>query len=145
MLTRTLALLTTLAVAGLTGCGPRIDPSDPEDRARISRRAADHLEDALDEVDATDAQRQALVGLEGPVLAEAFRFFEGQPAAKATLWGQWGSAQADPAKVHAVVDERVESLRKVMHAAADAALRAHATLTPEQRAELAQELGHRAD
>ena len=108
MLTRTLALLTTLAVAGLTGCGPRIDPSDPEDRARISRRAADHLEDALDEVDATDAQRQALVGLEGPVLAEAFRFFEGQPAAKATLWGQWGSAEAD-------LDAFIEGKRRPSH------------------------------
>jgi Spy/CpxP family protein refolding chaperone len=144
MLTRSLALLTTLALVGLAGCG-RIDPNDPKDRARISQRAADHLDDALDEVDATDAQRQALAGLEGPVLTEAFRFFEGQPAAKATLWGQWGSAAADPATVHAVVDERVESLRKIMHAAADAALKAHATLTPEQRAELAAELGHRAD
>lgn len=144
MLLRTLALL-SLATVALAGCGPRFDPADPEDRARLSRKAADHLDDALDELDASDAQRQALAGVEAPVLAEAFRFFEGQPAAKAALWGQWGAAEADPAKVHAVVDERVESLRKIMHAAADAALKAHATLTPAQRAALAEEFGHSAD
>ncbi len=144
MLTRSLATLTVVASLGLAaGCRPHIDPKDPDDRAWIARHAASRVDDALDDADATDSQKKALAGLEKPVLDEGFRLWEGQAAAKDTLWTEWKSPSPDAAKVHAVVDERVDGLRKVLHLAADAILKAHATLTPEQRATLAEEYEHR--
>lgn len=144
MITHPLFALATVATLALAaGCRPHIDPKDPEDRAWIARHAESRVEDVLDDVDATEAQKKALAGLEKPVLDEGFRLWEGQEAAKKALWAEWKAPTADAAAVHAVVDERVDGLRKVLHLAADAMLKAQATLTAEQRATLAEEYEHR--
>jgi Spy/CpxP family protein refolding chaperone len=109
----------------------------------MSRHAEHRVDDLLDEVDATDEQRKALAGVEKPVLEEAFRFFDGHPAAKKELWAEWSSDRADAERVHARVDERIDGLRKVAHAVADAVLKAHAVLTPAQRAQVTEEWGPR--
>lgn len=142
MFARPLVPFAITALAFAAGCRPHIDPSNPEDRARVSRYAAERVEDELEDLDATEAQKQALAGLEKPVVDEAFRFMEGQPGAKQALIAEWNTSAADPAKVHAIVDERVESLRKVLHAAADAALKLHGSLTAEQRAEFLDDHDH---
>lgn len=144
MLARTIATLTTVTALGLAaGCRPHLDPTDPEDRARITRWVAEAREEGLDDVDATDAQQSALEGVEKPVLDEAFRFLEGQAEAKKTLWAEWRAPTVDAARVHAVVDARVDDLRKVLHSATEAAIKVHDTLTAEQRADVAEAHEHR--
>jgi periplasmic protein CpxP/Spy len=49
---------------------------------------------------------------------------------------EWKAASPDKARLHQLVDERVEAFRKVAHEAVDAGVEVHDVLTPEQRAKI---------
>lgn len=137
-----LALLTaaTVAFVALTGfhggCGSR----SPEDRAkRIDRMSESVVDDVLDDVDASDDQRQRAQQIRARIVNEAKAIVLQHPETRAELWAQWESKQPDAARVHALVDDRVDALRGLLHKIADGVLELHALLTPEQRAELTSE------
>jgi Spy/CpxP family protein refolding chaperone len=133
----TLGALSFVALSGFHGgCGR----STPERRVVWMERAMhEGLDDALDEIDATEPQRARAHELAKGVAGEAKSLVLGHQAAKEELWTQWSSSKPDSARVHGVIDERLDVLAKVLHRAADAAIELHGMLTPEQRKEVEAE------
>ena len=109
---------------------------DPEEMAKL---ITFHVNDTLDELKANDAQRATVLAVKDRLLAEGKKLHEGHAATHEELLRQWGSASPDKAKLHALADAQVEELRGFLHQAVDAFAEVHATLTPEQRAQLVQE------
>jgi len=134
-----------LAVGGLlllgtgfaTGChrGPGGHHGDP---AKVAAFVTDRVDDALDDLDATPAQREKIDVVKDRLLAEGAKLHGDREALHAELLAAWKAENVDRARLHAIVDERIEALRAFAHAAVDGAAEAHDVLTPEQRAKVAK-------
>jgi Spy/CpxP family protein refolding chaperone len=141
-MTRTRILLTlagaagVVALAGWGHCGPP-RPRDPAEMAAFVR---DRVDDALDDLDATDAQRAQIHAIAERALAKAATLHQGHEADRAELLAQWNSATPDRAKLHAMVDQRFEAMKAMAHEAVDAGIEVHDVLTPEQRAKVTKKL-----
>ncbi|MBL8935931.1 MAG: Spy/CpxP family protein refolding chaperone [Archangium sp.] len=120
-------MLMALAVAamGSTGCGNR-----PE---RFEKMVQWRIDDALDELDATQAQRERVQALTKESLAQARPLAEQAHATRTALMSEWKSATPDASKVHQLVDTQLDAVRSFAHALTDKALELHQLLTPKQR------------
>jgi len=117
---------------GPGGCGGHGDP------ARMERFIGARLDDVLDDLSATPEQRAKIVAVKDRLVAEGKALRAAQPEAHALLLEQWESPNPDVARVHALVDQKADAMKGFAHKAADAMAEVHATLTPEQRAQLAK-------
>jgi Spy/CpxP family protein refolding chaperone len=133
-----LGLLALVAVVALTGWKGGCGRPDHRDPAAVAAFVTDRLDDLLDDVDATPAQRTQLQAIKDRVLASAQKLHGTRQATHQTLLGEWNAEKVDRAKVHALIDQRAEEMKAMAHEAADAAIEAHDVLTPEQRAKLAK-------
>lgn len=124
------------------GCGHPHGRPDPE---RMERRTAAVLDDVLDDLDATDDQRTRLQGIRARLLGEAGGLFADREATHAEVLAQLGAATPDAARLHALVDAKIEAYRKLGHDAVDGFVEAHGVLTPAQRAELEKKLRRHLD
>jgi periplasmic protein CpxP/Spy len=113
------------------------------DPAAMAAFVTDRLDDALDDLDATDAQRQQIHAVKDRLLARGQALRGGHEAAHAEVLAQWKAEQPDRAKLHALVDTRIEEMRAFAHEAVDGAVEVHGVLTPEQRAEVAEKIERR--
>ena len=130
-----LAAVFVLAAGFRGGCGGhRHDP------ASIDRMVTSHLEDALDDLDATPAQRTQVTALKDRLLQKGAALRQGSQETRRELVAQWDSASPDRAKVHALIDARIDAMRAFAHEAADAAVDLHGILTPEQRAKISKKI-----
>lgn len=138
------------SVAVLTGFGPggcgRGHHGRGRDPAAMAAFVEGRLGDALDEVEATPAQQERIQSIVKGLLADGQQLRQGHDATRAELLALWKSETPDAPKLHALVDARSAEMTAFAHRAADAAMEIHATLTPEQRAELTEKLErHMAD
>jgi len=131
-----------LALAGFVlltgfhgGCGHH-----PRTPAEITAAVNSHLDGALDDLDATPAQRDQIHALVAPLLTQGLQLRADGKAAHAELLAQWQSDTPDRAKLHALVDQRADAMRAFAHAAVDAAVDAHGVLTPAQRAKVTKKI-----
>ncbi len=130
-----LALVAFVALTGFRGGCGRPDHRDP---AQVAAFVTDRLDDALDDLEATPAQRTQLQAIKDRMLQSAQKLHGDRKAIHQTLLAEWKADTVDRAKVHALIDQRAEELKALAHEAADAAIEAHDALTPEQRATLAK-------
>ncbi len=145
---RTTSLLLAAAAGALLvaatgfhgGCG-----GGHRDATRMDQMISSHLDDALDDLHVTDAQRTQIHALKDDLVAKAKAFHAGDAQAKKDLLAQWDSATPDMSSVHALVDQRLDALKALANAAADDVAKLHAVLTPEQRAQLSRKLHRRVD
>ncbi|WNG44904.1 periplasmic heavy metal sensor [Archangium minus] len=124
------AVLAFVLLTGFRGGHFGGGPRDPE---RVKQMVTWKLDDKLEDLKATDAQKQALHGLKDSLFEDGKRLVEEQKGARAQMVEQWESPNPDSRAVHALVDARVDAFRAFAHKLADAALEAHRILTPEQR------------
>jgi Spy/CpxP family protein refolding chaperone len=141
MKTRRLQLL--LAVGGLlvaTGfaAGCHRGPGAHRDPAKLAAIVTERVDDALDDLDATAPQREKILAVKDRLLAEGLKLRGDRDALHAELLAMWKADAVDRARLHAIVDQRIDALRAFAHAAADGAADAHDVLTPEQRAKVAK-------
>ncbi|HUK66803.1 MAG TPA: Spy/CpxP family protein refolding chaperone [Anaeromyxobacteraceae bacterium] len=122
-----------LALAAFRGHGD----GDP---ARFERFFTHRLDDMLDDVRATDAQRQKVHALRDRLVADGRALHEGQLEARRDLVAQWKSDAPDQAKVLAIVDARADALKRMADEVAHALLDLHEILTPAQRALITRKL-----
>jgi Spy/CpxP family protein refolding chaperone len=134
-----IALLGTGLAAGCHR-GPGGHHRDP---AKVAAFVTERVDDALDDVDATPAQRERILAIKDRLLAEGAKLHGDRGAVHAELLAEWKAETVDRAKLHARVDERIEALRAFAHAAVDGAADAHDALTPEQRAKVARKVERR--
>jgi len=125
-----------MALAGFGRCGS----PHPHDPAQVAAFVTDRVDDVLDDLDATDAQRQQIHSIKDRLLAQGLELRrEGEPL-HAEVKAQWESATPDRARLHALVDQRAEAMRAFAHQAVDAGIEIHDILTPEQRAKLERKM-----
>jgi Spy/CpxP family protein refolding chaperone len=113
---------------------------DPE---RVRQLITWKLDDKLEDLDATEAQKKSLHALKDRLFEDGKAIMHEQRGARDEAFAQLASENPDPAKLHALVDARIEAMRAFAHKATDAALEAHKVLTPEQRKALADEYRER--
>jgi Spy/CpxP family protein refolding chaperone len=133
-------LALVVGVVALTGfgggCGHHGGPG--RDPAKVAAFVNGRVDDLLDDVDATPDQRTRIHAIADRMLAEGQALHADQAETHATLLEQWKAQTPDKAKLHALVDARVDAFRKVAHDAVDAGVEAHDVLTPAQREKLAR-------
>jgi len=124
-----------LVLAGFGRCCPH-----PQNPSEVAAFVTDRVDDALDDLNATDAQRAQVHALKDRLLSKGLELRkEGEPI-RAEVLAQWQSATPDRARLHALVDERIEAIRALAHEAVDAGVELHDVLTPEQRAKLTKKI-----
>ena len=135
-----LAAVFLLATGFRGGCG-----GHRHDHARIDQMVTAHLEDALDDLDASEAQKGQVMALKDRLLKEGSALRQGGQETKRELVAQWDAPTPDRAKVHALIDARIDAMRAFAHQAADAAVDLHGILTPEQRAKISRKIHRRME
>jgi Spy/CpxP family protein refolding chaperone len=98
---------------------------------------AHHLDELLDEVDATPEQREKIVAIKDRLVEKGQALRAGRREGMKDLLAQWRSATIDTAAVHAKIDARAKEMQAFAHEAADAMAEVHGILTPEQREKVA--------
>lgn len=125
------------------GFGPGFGPGrDPQ---KAYRFLSFRVDSALDEIDATAAQREKIHQLKDSLFADVTQMKSDSEATGQLLKAEWESASPDSAKVHRVIDGQFDAWRALAHKVADAAISLHDTLSAEQRAQLAQQLPPRGE
>lgn len=138
---RTLITLAGLAgIITLAGWGGRCGHHRSHDPAEMAALVTDRVDDVLDDVDATDAQRQQIHAIKDRLLAKGAALHQDREAVHAEVLTQWQSTNPDRARLHALLDERFEAMRAAAHEAVDAGVEVHGILTPEQRAKLTKKV-----
>ena len=134
----TLLVLAVLATGALTLTAFR--HHGPGDPARFDRFVANRLEDMLDDVKATDAQRQQIKAIVDKVVADGKAMHASRADVRSQLLAQWQADRPDAAKVHSLVDGRAAAMKQFADEVTDAVLQVHGILTPEQRAIVAKKI-----
>ncbi len=110
------------------------------DHANFDRFVTHRVDDMLDDVKATDAQRQQITAIKDKLVADGKALHAAHADVRKELLAQWQSDQPDAARVHSLVDGRADAMKKFADEAADALLQVHGILTPDQRAQLTKKL-----
>lgn len=134
-----LSLVATGALA-LTGFRMAHRLHDP---AAIQAMITEHVEDTLDDLDATPAQRTAILAVKDRLVSKGMALHGDRQATHAAVLAEWTAEKPDAARLHALVDERADAFRALAHEAVDDAIQVHDTLTPAQRAKLAKKIERR--
>ena len=91
------------------------------------------VNEKLDEIGATEPQRQKVREIKDRLLKDAKALHQDHAALHQELLGLLEQDNPDPARLKALVHERTEALTRFADEAADAAIELHGVLTPEQR------------
>jgi periplasmic protein CpxP/Spy len=135
------AVLAVVLLSGFAGSGGSCSGRDPE---RMKQIVTWRMNDKLEDLGATEQQKQAFNALKDSLFEQGQGLTQGQQAVRQEMLAQWESVNPDSRRVHQLVDERFESFRTFAHRVADAALEAHRILTPEQRQAVAAEVRERS-
>jgi protein CpxP len=137
------ALLAVVGFVGLTGfgggCGHR-HGGHGRDPAEMAAFVGARVDDLLDDVDATPDQRTRIHAVKDRMLAAAQQAHLGHKETHETLLAEWKSATPDAAKLHALVDQRIDAMRAIAHQAVDSGVEVHGILTAEQREKLTKKI-----
>lgn len=118
----------SLSAAGCGGSHHR--EMSPE---RAKKMASWKLDDALDDVDATEGQRKAVEAAKDRLIDRAFELRQDEEASREALRAELLSDAPDKALVHKLVDETADRWRAFAHEAADEALALNPAFDAKQR------------
>jgi len=142
--------LKLFAIVGLALLASGAVACDGEHRSVADRRAdkayehvTARLDDTLDELAATGAQREQVHAVKDALFDEALALRKGSREARKVALEELKRDQPDAKKLHGLVDERMDEMRKLMHQAVDGVIELHGVLTPQQRAEIAKKIEER--
>lgn len=110
---------------------------------KLKKLAEIHLDDALDDLDATAEQRARIFTLKDRVIDETAGLRDARKQLMSDLLAEWGKDTPDADKARAAVDRSVEELRQVGYQLVDAGVDLHSVLTPEQRTALTERIKER--
>jgi protein CpxP len=131
------AVLAVVLLSGFRGGGWNRDPE------RIKQMITWRLNDKLDDLQATDSQRQAVNSVKDRLFEQGKLMAQEHQAVRMEVLTQLESDYPDAQKLHGIVDNRIDAVRAFAHQVVDAALEVHKVLTPEQRKELSTEYRER--
>jgi Spy/CpxP family protein refolding chaperone len=115
-------------------------PSTPEARMRmVTRMASARVDDFLDEIDATDVQRKRVHEMKDDVIKNVMPLVDSHKRAKEELRTEWEAETPNASRVHAILDDRIDGVRTVIHKVADDVIELHQLLTPKQRSQISEQ------
>jgi Spy/CpxP family protein refolding chaperone len=129
------ALVATTALA-LTAFGGGPFRHRLHDPAEVAAFVTDRVDDALDDLDATPAQRTQINAVKERMLSAAMAHRGTRQETRDAFLTEWKAEKPDAARLHALVDQRAAEMTAMAHQAVDAGLEVHDTLTAEQRAKV---------
>jgi periplasmic protein CpxP/Spy len=94
------------------------------------------VNDVLDDIDATDAQRRQVVAAANKVLADFAQLHAKAEASHQAILGELAESRPRAEVIDRVIDERTADFNAFLHRSVDTLLAAHAVLTPDQRRDL---------
>ncbi len=97
------------------------------------------VDDVLDDVDADDAQRQAVMAEVNGMLADVERLHDDKQGHHDIIFAEASKDTPDAERLHGLIDEKTKKMNAFAHRALDRLLAVHAILTPDQRAELLEQ------
>jgi Spy/CpxP family protein refolding chaperone len=134
----TTALAGFVGLAGLAGFAHAHGWHRSMDPAQVQKRVDAHFDHMMGELDATPQQREKLGALKDKLVADGQTFFGANREVHATfLKALTADEKPDADELHALVDQRIDALRKLAHEAVDAGVQAHDILDAKQRAKIA--------
>jgi protein CpxP len=107
---------------------------------RAYQHITERVNSLLDQVKATDAQRAQVNQIKDQLFKQGVEIKQSERQLMQELLSKWDAAQVNADEVHALVDQRVDAHRAFAQKVADALIQIHDVLTPEQRAQVKQEL-----
>jgi periplasmic protein CpxP/Spy len=127
------AVLAVVLLSGFRGGGWNRDPE------RIKQMVTWKLNDKLDDLKATEAQKSTIHSVKDRLFEEGKLLASEHQATRLEVLTQLESDTPDAQRLHALVDTRIDAVRAFAHKVVDGALEVHRTLTPKQRKELSTE------
>jgi Spy/CpxP family protein refolding chaperone len=130
-------LLVAVLVASLTlvACGRHHQPTNDE----IRDRAENRLEDVMDDLDASDAQRARLTAILDDAMPTVYAMRDSRKVYGKSIVTELMQPKPDAGVVRNLIRDASADATANVKRLTDSAVAAHAVLTPEQRAELAAE------
>ena len=126
---------------GLVAAAPiAYNASSAKKAERMKQFVTWRIDDAMDELNATDAQRGQVARVRDRVFADAAPLAESKERVKGELLAQLEAPRPDASRLHALVDERIDAARAFAHKVVDAAVELHGIFTAEQRAKIAAKI-----
>lgn len=122
------ALASGAAFARWGGPGKRLE--------RAERFIKWQVNDTLDELDATEEQSAAINAVVDDLLKDALPMIKEHRSMKRDFRAMLMVESPDREEIRALIDERFAEFKQLAYKAADAALKVHGELTPEQVREL---------
>jgi protein CpxP len=110
------------------------------DPAKAAKFITWKVNDVLDDLKATDAQRVKLLSVKDRLLATGLKLHAQQQPVHDEIERQWRSDQVNGQQLRNLADQQLAALQGFVYQAIDALAEVHATLTPAQRAKLADDL-----
>jgi Spy/CpxP family protein refolding chaperone len=139
--TRLLAVVFgVLALAAFKPFGGHHGPWGKPSPERMAKFATERVNDAMDDLDATPAQRTRVLEMKDGLVKEGTRIHGENQEARKELLAQWNQDKMDAQRVHELVDERVDVMRAMAHQVASYGLELHTLLTPQQRAKVSERI-----
>ena len=132
-----------VAVAGLHGHGAHGGHAEMKGAGgpmMIPHMVSWLVDQTLSEVGATEAQRTQVIAVKDRVLSQAMALHGAHDTTHAEFKAQWDAERMDAPRLHALVDARVDELRRVLHTSVDGIVEIHDTLTPQQRRTLTERI-----
>lgn len=130
--------VSSVLVLGAFGWGPGPMRHGKMDPKKVDNFLTYRLNDVLDDVQATPAQRQQILAIKDRLMPEAKRLMAERGSHRDEVKQLWLSDSPDPRAVHALIDQRADEMKAFADKVADGILEAHRILTPAQRAQLAE-------
>jgi Spy/CpxP family protein refolding chaperone len=127
-----------VALAGFSGgmCGHR----HGRDPAQVAQFVTNHVEDTLDDLNATPEQRTRILAIKDRLLEAAKGLHAEHAQTHEAILDAWKADRPDAAALHALVDRRADEMKAFAHQVVDAGVEVHDTLTPDQRAKLTKKI-----
>ncbi len=135
-------ILVIAIVAGIAGAcneGCKFNPD------RIKKMISWKVDDVLDDIDASDSQIERVNQIKENLFKEGEAMIKKCMADHENMLAEWKSETPDKDKIRAYVDNHLEAKRQMAYKLVDASMELHDILTPEQRAQLIEEVEDHMD
>jgi len=125
--------------AGFAFAGPGMHRGKPRDPKKVASFISWRVNDALDDIDATPAQRTKIIAVKDRLMPDVIKMLEQRKPADDEVKQLWLADSIDKAKMNKLIDQRGEEMQQLARKLGDALVEVHAVLTPAQRAQLAEQ------
>src|SRR5262245_22671681 len=115
------------------------------DSAMVHRFVDFALNEKLDEINATDAQRKKVGEIKERLMKDGHALHEDKAAFHAELLKLLDQDDVDPIALKTMVRQRTEAFTRFVDEATDAVVELHSVFTPEQRKQLLADLREHAE